>query len=216
MRFFSQSFQYDDPWSIVTLAYFLRYPNPYAAHIVSCDVVSRHLTDAGTLVTTRLILKRGALPRWAPQGIVSRAESWVVEESEVDPAGKVVRCQTRNLEHVKVMQVIESVTLREAENGGTLQNTEASVVSRFGWGLGSRIENHGLAKFKANIQRSRQGVSVILELLRQSRQPMTLGGPAHEAFVTERPSTSPAASSSTDQSAPTGRWTKLKSWFGAR
>ena len=68
-------------------------------------------------MTTRLILKRGALPRWAPKGIVSRAESWVIEESEVDPYGKTVRCITRNLDHVKVMQVEESVLFRSTSEG---------------------------------------------------------------------------------------------------
>lgn len=106
-----------DPWSIVSLAFFLRYPNPYASHVISCDVISRSTTASGTLSTTRLILKRGALPKWAPKGIMSRAESWVIEESEVDPFGRVVRCETKNLDHVKVMQVEESTELREVENG---------------------------------------------------------------------------------------------------
>jgi PRELI-like family len=106
-----------DPWSIVALAFILRYPNPYASHVVSCDVISRTHTPSGSLLTTRLILKRGSLPRWAPQGIISRAESWVVEESEVDPFGKIVQCQTRNLDHVKVMQVEESVVFRQLEHG---------------------------------------------------------------------------------------------------
>jgi hypothetical protein len=48
---------------------------------------------------------------------MSRAESWVVEESEVDPAGRVVSCRTKNLDHVKVMQVEESVVLRETPEG---------------------------------------------------------------------------------------------------
>ena len=30
---------------------------------------------------------------------------------------------------------------------------EARIVSRFGWGLTKTIENHGLAKFKTNLQR---------------------------------------------------------------
>jgi hypothetical protein len=68
------------------------------------------------LLTTRLILKRGALPRWA-QGIVTRGESWVIEESEVDPFGKIVRCRTRNLDHVKVMQVEESTLFKETGDG---------------------------------------------------------------------------------------------------
>lgn len=106
-----------DPWSIVTLAFFLRYPNPYATHVLSCDVISRDISSSGTLVTTRLILKRGALPRWFPAGIVSRAESWVIEESEVDPVGRVVRCRTKNLDHVKVMQVEERIMFRENTEG---------------------------------------------------------------------------------------------------
>lgn len=106
-----------DPWSIVTLAFFLRYPNPYAAHVISCDVISRNQTPSGSLVTTRLILKRGNLPRWFPSGMVSRAESWVVEESEVDPHGKIVNCCTKNLDHVKIMQVEESVMFRQNAQG---------------------------------------------------------------------------------------------------
>ncbi|KAG6844278.1 hypothetical protein H0H87_008227 [Tephrocybe sp. NHM501043] len=98
------------------MTYFLRYPNPYAAHVLSCDVISRTLTPAGTLLTTRLILKRGALPKWA-HSIVGRAESWVIEESEVDPLGKTVRCRTKNLDHVKVMQVEEWVMFRQTAEG---------------------------------------------------------------------------------------------------
>jgi hypothetical protein len=129
MKFFSQSFLYEyvcspfasstaltplsDPWSIVSLAFFLRYPNPYASHVISCDVISREFTPSGSLLTTRLILKTATLPRWAPRGIVSRSESLILEESEVDPQGKVVRCLTRNLEHVKAMQVHETQTFSQ-------------------------------------------------------------------------------------------------------
>ena len=35
----------------------------------------------------------------------------------------------------------------------TLQINEARIVSRFGWGLAKTIENHGLVKFKTNLQR---------------------------------------------------------------
>lgn len=93
-----------------------------------------------------------------------------MEESEVDPFGKTVRCTTRNLDHVKVMQVEESVVLRQQGDRSalfpficncrviyrvpfskTLQRTEARIVSRFGWGLSKRIEHHGLTRFQANI-----------------------------------------------------------------
>jgi len=212
MRFFSQSFVYDDSWSIVALAFFLRYPNPYASHVISCDVISRDQTPSGSLVTTRLILKKGAMPRWFPKGIVSRAESWVIEESEVDPFGKTVRCVTKNLDHVKVMQVEESVRFAQNAEGKTLQHTEARIVSGFGWGLTKRIENHGLTRFKANLQRSREGVSLILSLIRESRlQPMAMTLGAENSHPP-----SPASESKADTRENTGSktlWTKFKTWM---
>ncbi|KAJ7456585.1 PRELI-like family-domain-containing protein [Mycena latifolia] len=225
MKFFSQSFSYDDPWSIVTLAFFLRYPNPYASHVVSCDVVSRSVSPSGSLVTTRLILKRGAMPRWFPKGIISRAETWVVEESEVDPVGRTVRCKTSNLDHVKVMQVEETVVFRSTAEGKTLQLTEARILSGFGWGLTKRIETHGLNRLKANVQRSREGVSLIVQLLRQSRlQTMSLGGPEDGPVSIGLPApaereTSPTGADNThtepasSQPRAQNSWSRLKAWL---
>lgn len=229
MKFYSQSFLYDDPWSIVSLAYLLRYPNPYASHILSCDVISREVTPSGSLRTTRLILKTGSLPRWAPKGIVQRAESWVLEESEVDPLGKVMRCTTKNLDHVKVMRVEEHIHIRQREDGKTLQTTEAMFLSGFGWGLTKKIENYGLAKFKANLQRSRQGFSMILDLIRQSRmQPMTMGAASsllispHRIIADTKGPAQHEVSMNDDKrnvcdtprnTAPTkGGWSRWKSW----
>lgn len=48
---------------------------------------------------------------------MSRAESWVIEESEVDPDGKVMRCITKNLDHVKVMSVEERILLQQQQDG---------------------------------------------------------------------------------------------------
>lgn len=108
---------YSDAWSTVALAFFLRYPNRYSSHVVSADVLSRTITPAGTLRSTRLILKRGALPAWFPKALMPRQESWIVEESEVDIDGRVLSCRTRNLDHVKIMEVVESTELREESDG---------------------------------------------------------------------------------------------------
>lgn len=90
----------------------------------------------------------------------------------MDPLGKTVRCRTKNLDHVKVMQVEEWVMFNQTPEGyttpfhvslfyvngwarKTLQTTEARILSGFGWGLTKRIESHGLSRFKANVQRVR-------------------------------------------------------------
>lgn len=237
MKFFSQTFTYDDPWPIVSLAFFLRYPNPYASHVISCDVVAREPTERGTLRTTRLLLKRGALPRWAPKGIVSRTESWILEESEVDPFGRTVHCTTRNLDHIKVMQATEAISLCEGENGKTLHTSQVSIVSRFGWGLTKKIEDHGLSKFRQNLQRSREGLFLVLDLLR--RRPLPLGAAPGwvdtPAFFSPRSltgSTTPAYTPSStsihqegiDLEVPSGlsasgvpktRWARVRTWWGS-
>lgn len=108
---------YPTPFAILAPAYFLRYPNPYAPHVLSTDVLERRIVyrrqdvasalstaedeaaSASTssssssasgsvvrpvLLTSRLILKKGTLPSWAPRGLVKNSESWVLEVSEVD------------------------------------------------------------------------------------------------------------------------------------
>jgi hypothetical protein len=129
----------------------------------------------------------------------------------------------------------------------TLQTTEARIVSGFGWGLTKRIENHGLARFKANVQRvrssktsscnianvwlikSREGVSLILGLLRQSRlqpMPMHLSPNAFDsslAFASipsstndHGPMTDSAHGSDQHQAPKNSAWTRLSSWFRPR
>ena len=114
----------------------------------------------------------------------------------------------------------------------TLQTTEARIRSGFGWGLTQRIESHGMAKFKSHLQRvgdqsldiffllltslqSRDGVSLILNLLRQSRlQPMTLGGPTPLSESSPVPHAS-YATNDADKCARSTKntWSKVKSWL---
>lgn len=114
-------------------AYFERYPNPLANHVICADVIDRRIvpleapsissSDTSStrlgLRTTRLILKKGTLPAWAPKGILRNSESWVLEESlvELDPSGndkgRQMHTWTRNLDHTTVLAVTEGLTLTE-------------------------------------------------------------------------------------------------------
>jgi hypothetical protein len=75
----------------VLLAFYLRYPNPHATHVLSCDVISRQVDPIrGAITTQRLILKKGIVPRWARTWLENWGmmgggglEAWVLEESEV-------------------------------------------------------------------------------------------------------------------------------------
>src|SRR5690554_3415632 len=72
-------------WPTVTLAYLLRYPNPYSTHVVSTDTLSTHTTPSGCLHITRLHLKRGKLPASVTRFIPKIKESFVLEHSTIDP-----------------------------------------------------------------------------------------------------------------------------------
>src|SRR5450432_4106511 len=63
VKFYELNYTYDYSFPAVTLAYFLRYPNPYSTHVLSTDVIERFVDPVtGRLSTTRIHLKRSRLP----------------------------------------------------------------------------------------------------------------------------------------------------------
>ena len=84
-----------EPPEIPLFAYFIRYPNPFARHVLTVDVLDRYINPTtGQIHTKRLILKRGILPKWASKWLPSAnmsggrgLDAWIMEESVVDPPG---------------------------------------------------------------------------------------------------------------------------------
>ncbi|CAO3701303.1 unnamed protein product [Rhizopus microsporus] len=140
------------PWQNVTLAFWLRYPNPFASHVLAVDVLDRYVDENGILKTTRLVLKKGKAPKWFPENILKNSEAFVIEESEVDPKNKTMITRTKNLNHVRVMQIEETQIFKQHDQNPdwTSCKTEARIISRFGWGLTSKIEGFGQSTFIAN------------------------------------------------------------------
>ncbi|KAJ9126393.1 hypothetical protein QFC24_002131 [Naganishia onofrii] len=182
VKVFKHTHRFDDAPQTVLLAFYLRYPNPFASHVLSCDVISRDIdTNTGSISTQRLILKKGIVPRWARTWLENFGmmgggglEAWVLEESEVwvDPESGELRLKsmTRNISHKKLMHVAEGTELESA--APFRQHTTALISSNFGSDsrLSSfargRIENWGAARFEGNSERARQGMSLIMERLR--------------------------------------------------
>lgn len=125
-----------EPTPTPLLAFFLRYPNPFARHVLSVDVLERTVDPkTGQIRTLRLILKRGLVPQWASKWLPTAASSggrgldaWVLEESIVDPPGwggqtddfhtqPRLRCRQGNLSFKKFMHVIEGGELCAGPNG---------------------------------------------------------------------------------------------------
>ncbi|BEI79909.1 hypothetical protein CcaverHIS002_0104380 [Cutaneotrichosporon cavernicola] len=95
VQFYRKTHTYPEPPPTPLLAFFLRYPNPFARHVLSVDVLERTVDPStGRIKTVRLILKRGIVPQWASKFLpVAKAsggrglDAWVLEESVVDPPG---------------------------------------------------------------------------------------------------------------------------------
>lgn len=70
----------------------------------------------------------------------------------MDPKTKTMITRTKNLNHVRIMQIEETQIFKQNEQNPELTSckTEARIISRFGWGMTSRIEGFGKSSFIAN------------------------------------------------------------------
>ena len=115
MKVYETSCDYDYSFPAVSLAYFLRYPNPYSRHVLSTDVIDRHVDPTTKrLHTTRLHLKRskvpGALLRLLPSGLAGSggaSQSLIIEKSVIDVREGWMETESRNMEWTGVLTVVE-------------------------------------------------------------------------------------------------------------
>ncbi|KAM7218960.1 protein UPS1, mitochondrial [Rhypophila decipiens] len=113
---------YNHPFPTVTLAFFLRYCtpqlNPFANHVLSTDTIAQHVDPAtGRLHTTRIHLKKSKMPpavmKLLPTSLTGGAAdkaSYILETSVVDMKEGWMSTESRNLNFVGVLSVIEKQT----------------------------------------------------------------------------------------------------------
>ncbi|KAJ4302216.1 hypothetical protein N0V88_002352 [Collariella sp. IMI 366227] len=201
---------YSHPFPTVTLAFFLRYCspqlNPFASHVLSTDTISSHLDpDTGRLHTTRIHLKKSRLPpavmKLLPStltGGTSDKASYILETSVVDMREGWMATESRNLNFVGVLSVVErqmammmSADTTDVETkvvfrsrlgerirdrlGQAQAQAEAAVEGRGGFfarlgarGIQRSIETLASTKTQDQLGKSREGMRIILERLRQT------------------------------------------------
>ncbi|KAL1998374.1 hypothetical protein VTN02DRAFT_6327 [Thermoascus thermophilus] len=115
MKFFENVFSYDYSFPAVSLAYFLRYPNPYSRHVLTTDVIDRYVDpETQRLHTTRLHLKKSKIPsamlKFLPKGIGgsdNSGQSYILETSVVDIKEGWMKTESRNMEWTGILSVVE-------------------------------------------------------------------------------------------------------------
>ncbi|KAL1963459.1 hypothetical protein VTN77DRAFT_8360 [Rasamsonia byssochlamydoides] len=219
MKFFENVFSYDYSFPAVSLAYFLRYPNPYSRHVLTSDVIDRYVDpETKRLHTTRLHLKKSKIPsallKFLPKGIGgsdNSGQSYILETTVVDVQEGWMTTESRNMEWTGILSVVErqvyqrqsgaetdlgvgssnderttvrtTVTFRSRLGQGRLLRRKADTadqtveieedVPRRGLfsslstaGIQRTIELIGVTRTRDAILRSKQGMNVVLERLR--------------------------------------------------
>jgi 4-amino-4-deoxychorismate lyase len=165
VKFYQSSETYPYPFPAVTLAYFLRYPNPYSTHVISTDTIARSYDPATQRLTTiRLHLKRSKLPsavlKLLPRSLLGASatgdtQTFILEKSTVDIKEGWMDTESRNLEWTGVLSVVErqrfmrpSPTAIVPEEAKIFQGMEGAArrhgfLNFGGLGTGAKVEDNG-------------------------------------------------------------------------
>ncbi|TID29978.1 hypothetical protein CANINC_001489 [Pichia inconspicua] len=165
---------YNHTFETVTLAYFNRYPNPYSAHVKSTDTLEVYIDELGRLHQIKLIKKSGRLPNFVKPFLGKITTSWIIENTIVDPKSKEMITYNCNLDHRKIIRVEEFNTYKydfekNVTNSLVTVLFSSGFTQRFGLGLNikDRIENWSRKKFSDNLLRSREGLNIVMENVRE-------------------------------------------------
>lgn len=161
-----------------------RYPNPFAPHIKSVDIVSRKVVfgsegdkENRKLMFTRLVRKVGALPKWTPS-ILRITDSFILETIVVNPNEQMIQSRQQNIDHTQYLKVIEVNKYQYIPNGGYIKQTsnvefvsemnhsaDSQASNKSMWErlssrvhLGNTIEKFSLKSYNKRVLISREGI----------------------------------------------------------
>jgi len=174
VKIFSNDHTYKHPWGHVTSAYWRKYPNPTARHVVHVDCFGRHL-DPNTRVLTShrvftlvlnvpdVLRKFGAVPvRW-----------YSYEVASVSPDKQELVVRTRNVSLSSYLSYDETCTYKpHPENSSWTAYRQVVRLNASVFLAGPMIENHSL---NALVTKSKQGLETIEMLCQRIR---SCGGPS--------------------------------------
>jgi hypothetical protein len=156
---------FNQPWPVLTYANWMKYPNDHASHVASVDVIARHLSPKGEIVTERLLqLKQTVPPIVKRLGLPFPEVSYFLERSVLNRETLVFQAKSYSLSMRSFFRAIETCTYTaDPESGGTLfvQQAEFTAFSYF-----SRIiEEVAVNRFRANAANGRIGLESVLDKL---------------------------------------------------
>lgn len=153
----------------VVSVFWERYPNSFAKHVVSEDVLERRISE-NTIVTKKLIVKHGSsilkrVPRWLSRMTEIRTVP-VIEESIYDRRTRTLTTYTRNVSHNELFAMHERCVYRPTTDSLTVPMTDImrSVYIAINCGRMSAVyEKLMLLGFKKSVANTVKGFVEVLE-----------------------------------------------------
>jgi len=171
MKLFSNEHLFSHPWSKVSAANWIKYPNELTPHVLHVDYLSRSVDPrTGILRTVRLLSCKQNVPDIILKLLGGSSEAYVYEVSEVDPQRQTLTMKTRNLTMANVMTIEEECQYSPCTDNptNTLLRQEARITSLNCVSyISNKIEEFCLERFHANASRGRAALETVLDKLVQ-------------------------------------------------
>lgn len=172
MKIYQGTSVFQNTWQQLATAFWKRYPNDYSKHVLTEDVLSRHIdAQSGQLVTKRLLLKTNSIPGWIKR-LMPSENVHLIEESIVDPICQTLITKTRNIGCKNILTVEETCTYKpHTENKSwTLLERSTKFESSYSGITRRAIERLGYQRYKRNIKQTDLGFRRIIESLFETQQ----------------------------------------------
>jgi len=169
MRNFVQETVFRHNWSFVSPAVWRKYPNSKSPDVTNVDILSREVVD-GKLHTRRLISSANPVPslfRRVFGGLP--AETYMLEESVVDPVRRTMEMTTRNITLKQILEVQEVCVYREAGNNTSWtqmsQEFSCSIGGTSLKGMGSMVAKAEQAIINRVQSNASKGAAILNEVV---------------------------------------------------
>lgn len=166
MKYHASAHQFQYPWEQVASSFWRRYPNPNSKHVLSEDVIDRHIREDGCLYTKRLLTKTNDLPKWGQRFVGNLRKAYIIEESIVDPKKKTIVTYTKNIGTLtKVMNVEEKCEYQPSPDSPTQATDcvkQAWISSPIPLGAGWALTAFGFQRMVRNVNKASDGFKFVL------------------------------------------------------
>jgi hypothetical protein len=177
---------FNQPWPVLTYANWMKYPNDHASHVASVDVISRHLSPKGEIVTDRLLQLKQPIPSIIKKlGLPFPEVTYFLERSVLNRESLVFQAKSYSLSMRSFMRAIETCTYSaDPESGGTIfvQQAEFTAFSFFS----KVIEDVAVNRFRANAANGRRGLESVMEKLGYQAEKFAKDAIALESIVEKK------------------------------